>query len=340
MRSKNRNLHLKAGACLVTLGLLGAACGSDDSDDGAAESVADTEAVPAASGEAATTVPESADTEAPSGDGSFDPPPILTDVPESVATACEGGGLIDEVRDRGTLNWAIGVSPPFGFKLPDGSWAGIEAQNAAELAGILGVDYDITDYSYDVLPNTLTTGQADIIGAQLFVTPARQEVIDFSTPYYKSGQLFYVLADSEYQTIEDLNTPDTRFVYGTGGAQLDLAEKYVPEASISDAPLRGQLLLYDLLAAGQADATMTEAAPMPVIFSKFPDPALAAIGLNGRITAERPAEEDMLDPFDVAFGLPKDDAAWKGCVDAWIADLLDSGRMNERLDYWLSQDVA
>src|SRR3954454_14844999 len=41
------------------------------------------------------------------------PPPILTDIPEAVATACASGGLIDIIRDRGTLNWAIGVSPPF-----------------------------------------------------------------------------------------------------------------------------------------------------------------------------------------------------------------------------------
>jgi len=79
---------------------------------------------------------------------------------------------------------------------------------------------------------------------------------------------------------------------------------------------------------------------MPVIFSRFNDPELAAIGLNGRVTTERPTEADMLDPFDVAFGLPKGDDAWKGCVDAWVTDLLDSGRMDARLDYWLAQDVA
>ncbi len=271
----------------------------------------------------------------------FNPPPILSDVPEAVATACDvSSPTIDKIKERGTLNWAIGVSPPFGFKLASGEWAGVEAQNAAELAKILGVVFKITDYSYDVLPQTLVTGQSDIIGAQLFVTDERKQVIDFSTPYYKSGQLFYVLKDSPYQTIDDLNKPDVRFVYGTGGAQLDLAKKYVPNSKITDAPLRGQLLLYDFLAAKQADATMTEAAPMKVIFEKFDDPPLAAIGLNGRITGERATAEEMLDPFDVAFGLPKGDTAYAGCVNAWIDDLLSSGRMNERLDYWLAQNVA
>lgn len=324
------------GLALVSLLAVGvAACGDSDDDSGSTNSSPAT-----TTGDAGTAAPTTAAGGGTDQMGEFTPPAIASSFPDSVTKACASGGLIDTIRERGTLQWAIGVSPPFGFKLADGGWAGVEAQNAAELAKALGVDFSITDYSYDVLPTTLTTGQADIIGAQLFVTPKRQEVIDFSTPYYKSGQLFYVLASSPYQTIADLDKADVRFVYGTGGAQLDLATKYIPNAKVSDAPLRGQLLLYDLLAAGQADATMTEAAPMPVIFSKFNEPALAAIGKNGRITAERPTEADMLDPFDVAFGLVKGDAAWKGCVDAWVTDLLDSGRMNQRLDYWLGQDVA
>jgi hypothetical protein len=42
----------------------------------------------------------------------------------------------------------------------------------------------------------------------------------------------------------------------------------------------------------------------------------------------------------VAFGLPKGDERWRGCVKAWVHDLLASGRMTERLDYWLAQPVT
>jgi ABC-type amino acid transport substrate-binding protein len=48
----------------------------------------------------------------------------------------------------------------------------------------------------------------------------------------------------------------------------------------------------------------------------------------------------VLDPFDVAFGLPKGDAKWRGCVNTWVRDLLNSGRMAERVDYWLAQPVT
>jgi ABC-type amino acid transport substrate-binding protein len=172
------------------------------------------------------------------------------------------------------------------------------------------------------------------------VTDERKKLIDFSKPYYQSGQLFYVLKRSPYQTIDDLNKPGVRFVYGTGTAQLDLARKYVPNAQITETPLRDRLLLQDVLAANRADATMSQAAALKVIREKFSNPPLAAIGLNGRITTERAPSKYVLDPFDVAFGLPKGDEQWSASVNAWVRDLLRSGRMDKRLDYWLAQPVT
>jgi ABC-type amino acid transport substrate-binding protein len=79
---------------------------------------------------------------------------------------------------------------------------------------------------------------------------------------------------------------------------------------------------------------------MKVILEKFSKPPLAAIGLNARVTRERASPEEVLDPFDVAFGLRKGDERWRGCVNAWVRDLLASGRMADRVDYWLAQPVT
>jgi polar amino acid transport system substrate-binding protein len=273
--------------------------------------------------------------------GSFNPPPVQADVDPAVKAACDvSSPTIDRIRKQGVLFWAIGVSPPFGFEVEHGVWAGVEAQNAAELATVLGVDYDIAEYSYDVLPEAIVSGEADIIGAELFVTDERKELIDFSMPYYQSGQLFYVLRRSPYQTIGDLDKRSVRFIYGTGTAQLELAKKYVPEATIRDTPLGNRLLLHDFLAADRADATMSQAAAMKVILEKFRNPPLAAIGLHGRVAGERAPSDEVLDPFKVAFGLPKGDEKWRGCVNSWVRDLLRSGRMTKRLDYWLAQPVT
>ena len=265
--------------------------------------------------------------------------PVTSGFDANVVKACAvDSPTLSAIRDRGVLQWGIGVSPPFGFKASDGSWVGVEADNARELAALLGVKVQIQDYDYGVMTTALQTGKADILGAQLFITPERAQAIGFSDYYYLSGQLFYVLKDSKYQTIDDLNQAGVRFVYGTGNAQKAIAEKYIPEATISDAPLRGQLLLYEFLATDQADASMVEAAPMPVLLGKYTDPQLAAIGLNGRVQTPKAGDTDIIDPFQVAFGLPKDDQAFKGCIDAWVAEAKSSGRMDERIQYWLDQN--
>lgn len=272
----------------------------------------------------------------------FPRPPVNGPVSPAVRSVCspDSSPTIKKIKDRGTLQWALGISPPFGFKDQQGHYAGVEVDNAAELAHILGVKVQLRDYDYGLLPPAITSGKADIIGAQLFITPERAKVIDFSTPYYVSGQLFYVLKSSKWQTVAELNSPDNRFVFGTGNAQEGVAKKLIPRAKRFDAPLRGQALLYDFLATKRADSSMTEAQLMRPLLSKYTNPPLAAIGKNGRVTTERPTATDLIEPFDVAFGLSKGDAGWKSCVDAWVTDMKSTTTIDKRIEYWLDKISA
>ncbi len=265
-------------------------------------------------------------------------------VPASVVHACSNmsSPTIAAIKKAGVLNWGIGISPPFGFTGTSGKWQGVDAENAVELANILGVKPRIIAYDYSVMTTALETGRANIVGAQLFVTPEREKVIDFSKPYYLSGQVYYVLKSSKYQTIQDLNSRSNQFVYGTGGAQGVLAAKYTPLAHAQQVPLQGQLIPYQFLATGRADSTMGESAAWPVLRQKFTQPPLAAIGLHGRITGDLVPPGDELSPFQVAFGLPKNDAGWETCVDDWVSwGTTPSGTITQRVNYWLrNQNLA
>ena len=265
----------------------------------------------------------------------FDRPSTEQPMTDAMKAACtaEASPKIEQVLERGTLNWALGLAPPFGFRQQDGSYGGIEVDNARELAHMLGVEVDIQDYDYNLLPTALTTGQADIIGAELFITEQRMKVIDYSDVYFVAGQLFFVLEDSKFHTVEDLDSPDNRFVHEIGGGQVEMAEKLTPNAPIRLVPKRGIFLVgYDFIKAGEADSTAYEGHYYPVFRKEYPD--LVAIGKEGRID-EAPADpEKMLYPFDIGFGLPKGDPGWKACINAYVADLLDSGRLQDRINYW------
>ena len=342
---------LALGAALtlvVTAGCGGSTTASPSAGSTAAASVAASSAASSAAGSSAagSSAASSAGGSASgsSAAGSSESAAALTrpatdgPVPDAVAQACtaEASPTIAAIKERGSINWATGISPPFTFKDTDGQYAGVEPDNAAELSGILGVPVTINEYDYGLLPPAITTGKADIVGAQLFNTEERAKVVAFSDPYYISGQLFYVLKDGPFQTIADLNSPNNRFVFGTGNAQGGVAEKVIPNAPRSDAPLRGQPLLVDFLSTNRADSSMTEGGLMKVLLTQYPQ--LAAIGNNGRVTTERPTEADQIDPFDVAFAFGQGDAGFATCINAWVADLVDTGRMAERIEYW-SQEI-
>ncbi|MFD1713419.1 substrate-binding periplasmic protein [Amnibacterium flavum] len=275
----------------------------------------------------------------PSTDASSAPVESDVEIASAVADACtpEASETIADIQSRGTLEWATGISPPFTFKDDNGDYVGVEPDNAAELAAILGVDLNITEYDYSLLAPAIQSGKADIIGAQLFDTEERRQVIDFTDPYYLSGQLFYVREDSDYETIDDLDVASNTFAFGTGTAQGDLAAKYIPNAPQVDAALRGQLIPYDFLSGGRAQSTMGESGVMKLLLTNYTNPKLAAIGLNGRVTTERPEESDIIDPFDVAFGLSKGDTEFASCLNTWVADLVDTGREAERIEKWAAE---
>lgn len=265
----------------------------------------------------------------------FQRPAIDGAIPDAVKAACtaEKSPAVKSIQDRGVLNWALGISPPFGFRESDGQYGGIEVDNALEFAHFLGVKANIADYDYNLLPTALTSGQADIIGAQLFKTEARAKVIDFSNTYFLAGQLFFVLRESKWQTIAELNSKENRFVHMVGAAQVDMAKELIPNAELVLVQPRGQLVPgYDFMKAGQGDSTAMEAHIYGVVQSNYPD--IVAIGANGRVSQPPATKEDMVRPYEIAFGIPKNDQGFKDCIDAYVEDLLSTGRLQQRIDFW------
>src|SRR5262245_5498632 len=85
----------------------------------------------------------------------------------AVKAACtaDKSPTLKDIHDRGVLRWALGISPPYGAKDPQGSYIGTEPDNARAFADLLGVKVDMKDYTYNLLPPTVATGLADIVGA-------------------------------------------------------------------------------------------------------------------------------------------------------------------------------
>lgn len=88
------------------------------------------------------------------------------------------------------------VAPPFAMKAPDGTWEGIAIDLLAAVAARLGVSYALQETTLAGMIDDVAAGRLDASIAAMTVTVAREEVIDFSHAYYRSG-LAVAVADRQ-----------------------------------------------------------------------------------------------------------------------------------------------
>ena len=65
----------------------------------------------------------------------------------------------------------------------------------------------------------LTSGKVDIIVATMSITKNREEIIDFSEPYFIAGESAAVLNNGKIQSYADLNKKRVLVVLGTTAAE-------------------------------------------------------------------------------------------------------------------------
>jgi polar amino acid transport system substrate-binding protein len=99
-----------------------------------------------------------------------------------------------------------------------------------------GFQVQIEPMQFSTLIAGLTANKIDIIAAAMYITPPRQEVVDFSTPIYSYGEgLVVPKSDTkEYATLADLKGKTVGAQVGT--AYVDPLQKsgFFPEVKIYD----------------------------------------------------------------------------------------------------------
>jgi polar amino acid transport system substrate-binding protein len=79
------------------------------------------------------------------------------------------------------------VSSPFVIKNPDGSWEGISIDLLAGLAKRNDFTYELVESGLDELTNGVAAGRLDASIAAISVSAAREKLVDFTHPYYRTS---------------------------------------------------------------------------------------------------------------------------------------------------------
>ncbi len=78
-------------------------------------------------------------------------------------------------------------SPPFCFKDENGRWHGIAVDLWTSVADRMGFSYEFQEAELPELVNGVGTGRFDAAVAALTLTASREDVVDFTHPYFTSG---------------------------------------------------------------------------------------------------------------------------------------------------------
>jgi len=128
-----------------------------------------------------------------------------------VGVACGGGtskskALLDQIKASGKLRVATDPAypPQSSFDEATGTWEGFDIDVATEVAKRLGVQVDWQTPSWDLITAGNWNGRWDISVGSMTPIKERQQVLDFSPPYYFVPAVVVIKSDSSLTSFDQL----------------------------------------------------------------------------------------------------------------------------------------
>ena len=160
-------------------------------------------AVGACTSSGGTTPSEAPASEAPMSEAPMSEAPA-SEAPASEAPPIEGG-LLDQVLTEGKIIMSTDPQyPPQSELTAEGNYEGFDIDVGTEIANRLGVEIAFETPSWDVITAGSWGGRWDFSVGSMTITTPRQEVIDFSEPYYYTPAQMSVRADSGITSLDGL----------------------------------------------------------------------------------------------------------------------------------------
>ncbi|POS06382.1 glutamine ABC transporter substrate-binding protein GlnH [Burkholderia gladioli] len=213
-------------------------------------------------------------------------------------------------------------SPPFAFKQGNG-YSGFDVEVWAEVAKGMNRKWRLQPMEFGALIPALQTHNLDAIVSQLFIKPERQQVIDFSTPYYKSGLIAVTRADNT--SIHDTADLDgKRIGTETGTVAVAYIKEHLKGVTLDQLPSINNALL--ALEAGRTDA---------VVYDKPQLLYYANTAGKGRIRVVQPPLEGL----DVGIGFQKG-SPLVAAANAQLAAMRADGRLQALNRKWFGEAAS
>jgi polar amino acid transport system substrate-binding protein len=182
---------------------------------------------------------------------------VMLVVISMLAPAISLSGCVEEEKDNKIIVGTSADFPPFEYTDETGKIIGFDIDLITAILENLNYTVEVKDIGFDSLIPSLQADKIDIIAAGMTITEAREDIIDFSDPYYQADQSVLIKKDSgvEINSSHDLENFTASIANLTIGAQTGTTGATWVQEELIDTGLMDEenLKLYDLYLDAVAD---------------------------------------------------------------------------------------
>ena len=221
------------------------------------------------------------------------------------ASSVPGLGLtLVKADEKKTLKVAMECGyAPYNWTQPDDSNGAVQISGSSDYAygydvmmakhicEELGYDLEIVKLDWDSLVPAVQSGKVDCVIAGQSITKERQEMVDFTSPYYYASIITLVKGDGDYAdaaSVEDLKGVTCTSQQNT--IWYDSCLPQIPDANILPAQVSAQAMLV-ALESGKCDAVVTDMPTGKAACIAYPD--LKLLDFSGTDGEFQVSDEDI-----------------------------------------------
>lgn len=228
-----------------------------------------------------------------------------------------------------------------GDALTTAEMQGFDVDVAKAIGDALGVETCFATPSWDAITAGNWADKWDLSVGSMTITTARQQVLDFSVPYYYTPAVIAVAADSDFASIEDLNgqalcvgtatTYDSWLNHDMEGLGLPESSVYAEPPDVTVVPLETDQECAQAIAAGRTDF-------VGYVTSETVVDANIAAGMPVKKLGSAVYSEDLAASFDKTSTLPTD--TLRAEVDRIFTEMHGNGKLTELSNNWFGLDLT
>ena len=232
-----------------------------------------------------------------------------------------GASQLDRIKEAGVIRIAIeGAYPPYNYFNDQNVLEGFDVEVSNELAKRMGVKAELIATPWDSIIGSLVSDKFDIIVSSMTITEERKQKVDFTDPYFYTGQVLFVPENSPIQDPAEVKGKKI-------GAQIGAtASDVATELGAEVVPYKTDYLGFEDMAIGRIDGVITDK------------------GVGSSISMEKnyPVKivGDILLAEDAGITLNKGQDALREELNKHLADMRKDGTFAALSNKWFGRDIT